>query len=83
MIIAAQMHDGEIADLALLIHYIAAIDSMLRIRFTTSHPLLFMTRLIDAFAQNSQTCQSFAFTRAKWFRSDFSRNETWLHCFGI
>src|SRR3990167_1400466 len=32
------MHDGAIADLALLIHYVAAIDGVERIRFTTSHP---------------------------------------------
>ena len=34
-----RMHDGEIADLALLIHYVAAIDGIDRIRFTTSHPV--------------------------------------------
>lgn len=45
-----QMHTGEIADLALLIHYVAAIDSIIRIRFTTSHPLAFSERLIEAFA---------------------------------
>ncbi len=46
-----QMHNGEIADLALLIHYIAALDSIARIRFTTSHPLAFSDRLIEAFAK--------------------------------
>lgn len=45
------MHDGNIADLALLIHYIAAIDSIGRIRFTTSHPNAFSDNLIDAFAE--------------------------------
>ncbi|MDF1655059.1 MAG: tRNA (N6-isopentenyl adenosine(37)-C2)-methylthiotransferase MiaB [Coxiellaceae bacterium] len=44
------MHDGEIADLALLIHYIAAIDAIARIRFTTSHPNAFSDNLIEAFA---------------------------------
>jgi tRNA-2-methylthio-N6-dimethylallyladenosine synthase len=44
------MHNGEIADLALLIHYVAAIDSIIRIRFSTSHPLAFSDRLIEAFA---------------------------------
>ncbi len=44
------MHNGEIADLALLIHYIAAIDSIARIRFTTSHPNAFSDNLIAAFA---------------------------------
>jgi tRNA-2-methylthio-N6-dimethylallyladenosine synthase len=45
------MHDGTIADLALLIEYIAAIDSIRRIRFTTSHPVEFSDRLIDAYAR--------------------------------
>lgn len=45
-----KMPNGDIADLALLIHYIAEIDSILRIRFTTSHPLAFSDRLIHAYA---------------------------------
>jgi len=44
------MHDGEIADLALLVHYVAAIDGVERIRFTTSHPVEFSDSLIEAFA---------------------------------
>ncbi len=44
------MHNGEIADLALLIHYVAAIDEIARIRFTTSHPNAFSDNLIQAFA---------------------------------
>ncbi len=43
-------HDGNIADLAMLIHYTAAIDGILRIRFTTSHPLAFSNNLIEAYA---------------------------------
>jgi tRNA-2-methylthio-N6-dimethylallyladenosine synthase len=43
-------HDGKIADLATLIHYVAAIDEIVRIRYTTSHPLEFNDRLIQAFA---------------------------------
>lgn len=46
-----QMHDGNIADLALLIHYVAAIDEIERIRFTTSHPSAFSDNLIQAFAE--------------------------------
>lgn len=46
-----RMDDGEIADLALLIHYIAAIDGIGRIRFTTSHPLAFSDNLVNAFAE--------------------------------
>jgi tRNA-2-methylthio-N6-dimethylallyladenosine synthase len=45
------MHDGSIADLALLIHYIAAMDEIKRIRFTTSHPLAFSDNLIAAYAE--------------------------------
>lgn len=48
------MHSGEIADLALLIQYIAAIDGIGRIRFTTSHPLAFSDNLINAFAEVPQ-----------------------------
>ncbi|MGI9292115.1 MAG: tRNA (N6-isopentenyl adenosine(37)-C2)-methylthiotransferase MiaB [Gammaproteobacteria bacterium] len=44
------MHDGGVADLATLIHYVAAIDTIQRIRYTTSHPLEFNDRLIQAFA---------------------------------
>lgn len=48
---AAHGPEGEAADLALLIHYIAAIDGIDRIRFTTSHPLDFTPSLVDAYAQ--------------------------------
>jgi tRNA-2-methylthio-N6-dimethylallyladenosine synthase len=44
------MHDGSIADLGLLIHAIAEIDGIGRIRFMTSHPLEFSDSLIDAYA---------------------------------
>jgi len=43
------MHDGTIADLALLIHYVAAIDGIERVRFTTSHPVEFSQNLVDAY----------------------------------
>lgn len=43
------MHDGGTADLALLIEFVAAIDGIERIRFTTSHPVEFTDRLIDAY----------------------------------
>ena len=45
------MHDDEIADLALLIRYCAAIDGIDRIRFTTSHPVEFSDSLIEAYAE--------------------------------
>ena len=43
-------HDGSVADLAVLIHAIASIDSIGRIRFMTSHPLEFSDSLIEAYA---------------------------------
>lgn len=46
-----EMHDGEIADLALLIHYVAKIPGIDRIRFTTSHPVEFSESLIEAYAE--------------------------------
>jgi len=45
------MHDGSIADLATLIYYVAAIDGIDRIRFTTSHPLEFTDSLVQAYAE--------------------------------
>ncbi len=45
------MHDGQIADLATLIYYVAAIDGIERIRFTTSHPVEFNDSLIQAYAE--------------------------------
>ncbi|HET6593057.1 MAG TPA: tRNA (N6-isopentenyl adenosine(37)-C2)-methylthiotransferase MiaB, partial [Xanthomonadales bacterium] len=48
------MHDGATADLALLIHYVAAIDGIERIRFTTSHPVEFSQNLIDAYGEVPQ-----------------------------
>lgn len=44
------MSEGGEADLATLIDYIAALEEILRIRFTTSHPLAFSNRLIEAYA---------------------------------
>ncbi len=48
------MDDGDIADFALLLHYVAAIDGIGRIRFTTSHPVEFTDSLIEAFAEIPQ-----------------------------
>ena len=45
------MHDGQTADLATLIYYVAAIDGIQRIRFTTSHPVEFTDSLIQAYAE--------------------------------
>ena len=48
------MHDGEQADLALLISYVAAIDGIERIRYTTSHPLEMSDSLIQVYAEVPQ-----------------------------
>jgi tRNA-2-methylthio-N6-dimethylallyladenosine synthase len=45
------MPDGEVADFALLIEYIADIPGIERIRFVTSHPKEFTQRLIDTYAK--------------------------------
>ncbi len=45
------MDDGEKADLALLIHYLAAIEGIDRIRYTTSHPLEMTDSLIAAYTE--------------------------------
>ncbi|MGB1990079.1 MAG: tRNA (N6-isopentenyl adenosine(37)-C2)-methylthiotransferase MiaB, partial [Cycloclasticus pugetii] len=44
-----EMSDGDIADFALLLHYVAAIDGIDRIRYTTSHPKEFSESLIQAY----------------------------------
>jgi len=47
-------HDGRIVDLAALIRYVAAVEGIERIRFTTSHPLEFGTRLVDTYGEVPQ-----------------------------
>lgn len=44
-------HDGRTVDLALLIRYVAEIDGIDRIRFTTSHPAELSDALIDTFGE--------------------------------
>ncbi len=46
--------DGALVDLAELIHYVAQIDSIERIRFTTSHPIEFGDHLVEAFANETK-----------------------------
>ena len=43
--------DGETADLTLLLHYLAELPGVERLRFTTSHPSEFNQSLIDAYAE--------------------------------
>lgn len=49
-----RLHAGGTADLGLLIHALAEIDGIGRIRFTTSHPLEFSDSLIAAYANVPQ-----------------------------
>ena len=48
------LFDGGTADLALLIEYVAAIDGIDRIRFTTSHPVEFTDSLIEVYRRVPQ-----------------------------
>jgi len=45
-----EMHDGTMADFALLIRYVSEIEGVGRIRYTTSHPLEFSDSLINVYA---------------------------------
>ncbi len=49
-----EMDDGDVADFSLLLHYVAAVEGIDRIRFTTSHPVEFTDSLVEAFAQIPQ-----------------------------
>jgi tRNA-2-methylthio-N6-dimethylallyladenosine synthase len=46
--------DGQVADFALLLEYVAGIPGIERLRFVTSHPKEFTQRLIDAYARIPQ-----------------------------
>ena len=46
-----RMGDGESADFALLLEYVAEVPGIERIRYTTSHPKEFTQRLIDVYAR--------------------------------
>jgi tRNA-2-methylthio-N6-dimethylallyladenosine synthase len=46
--------DGQITDFAQLLYFVAAVDGIDRIRFTTSHPVEFSDSLIQAFADIPQ-----------------------------
>jgi tRNA-2-methylthio-N6-dimethylallyladenosine synthase len=45
------MSDGDTADFALLLEYVAEVPGIERIRYTTSHPREFTQRLIDAYSR--------------------------------
>lgn len=46
-----KMDDADICNFTLLLHYVATIEGIERIRYTTSHPLEFSDALIDAYAE--------------------------------
>jgi len=46
-----EMDDDEIAEFSLLLHYVAAVDGIDRVRFTTSHPAEYGDDIIEAFAE--------------------------------
>ena len=46
-----KMDDGQICNFTLLLHYVATIKGIERIRYTTSHPLEFSDSLIEAYAE--------------------------------
>ncbi|MDG1820215.1 MAG: tRNA (N6-isopentenyl adenosine(37)-C2)-methylthiotransferase MiaB [Porticoccaceae bacterium] len=46
-----EMPDGSVCDFAELLPYVAGIDGIDRIRYTTSHPVEFSDALIEAYAQ--------------------------------
>ncbi len=48
------MANGDVADFALLLEYVAEIPGIERLRFVTSHPKEFTQRLIDAYAKIPQ-----------------------------
>ncbi|MDK1289417.1 tRNA (N6-isopentenyl adenosine(37)-C2)-methylthiotransferase MiaB [Pseudoalteromonas umbrosa] len=45
-----EMHDGEVCYFSDLLRYVAAIDGIDRIRYTTSHPVEFTPDIIEAYA---------------------------------
>ena len=51
MPISGEMPDGSICDFAELLPYVADIEGIDRIRYTTSHPVEFSDRLIEVYAR--------------------------------
>jgi tRNA-2-methylthio-N6-dimethylallyladenosine synthase len=51
------LSDGGLANFPLLLHHVAALPGLRRLRFTTSHPLSFSEELIDTFSQLPQLAQ--------------------------
>ena len=54
----ARWRDGEIADFAPLLEYVAEIPGIERIRYTTSHPRELTPRLIARYGSSTSSCRS-------------------------
>ena len=80
---AGAMADGAVVDLATLIHHVAAIAGIQRIRFTTSHPLEFSDSLVEAYAACAAARQSPAPAGAERLGSHPGADEARLHHAGI
>ena len=76
---AGPMGDGTIVDLATLIHYVAGVPGIERIRFTTSHPVEFGDSLDRGLRQRPQARQSPASCSAVGFGPDPEPHEARLH----
>ena len=76
-------HDGGVADLAVLIHAIAQIDGIGRIRFTTSHPLEFSDSLIEAYANVPQLANYLHLPVQAGSDRILQRDEARLHRAGV
>jgi tRNA-2-methylthio-N6-dimethylallyladenosine synthase len=44
-------HDNRIMEFAELLHYVAAVDGINRVRYTTSHPIDFTEELVEAYVE--------------------------------
>lgn len=49
-----EMHDGEMCSFAELLRFVAAIDGIDRIRYTTSHPIEFSDDIIDVYTDTPE-----------------------------
>ena len=76
---AGAMSDGTIVDMATLIHYVAAVDGVERIRFTTSHPVEFGDSLIEAYANVPQAREPSASCGAVGLGPDPGGHEARVH----
>ncbi len=47
-------HDGRMMEFAELLHYVAVVEGIERIRYTTSHPIDFSDALVEAYAEISE-----------------------------